>query len=134
MPPNTAAKILLIEDNQMHRYLYVFEFRKQGFNNFRTAATAKEGLTSVKSDPPDLILLDLVLEGTIDMDGLEVLRRLKADPATAKIPVIILSNKREKDMAQEVKSLGAAGYLLKAKYQPREIVERVEQFLTSRAK
>lgn len=114
--------------------MYVFQFKRMGYNNFRAVATAQAGLKSIKNNPPDLALLDLVLEDALGMDGIEVLKQIKADPATANVPVIILSNKREEDMANEVKKLGAADYILKARFLPREIVERVEQFLTSRAK
>lgn len=132
MPQVTDAKILMIEDDKMHRYMYDFQFKQMGYENFKAVATAHEGLESIKNDLPDLVLLDLVLEGTLDLDGLKVLKKIKDDPATAKVPVIIISNKREKDMAEEVKRLGAADYILKAKYLPREIVERIHQFLTSR--
>lgn len=133
MPQPADAVILMIEDNKMHRFMYDFEFKLQGYTHFEAVATAQEGLNIIHKKKPDLILLDLVLEGTGDLDGLDVLKRVKEDPSTADIPVIILSNKREKDMAEEVGRLGAADYILKAKYLPREIVERVQQFLTNRA-
>lgn len=132
MPQATDAKILMIEDNKMHRFMYDFEFKKQGYKNFKAVGTAQEGLQSIQNERPDLVLLDLVLEGTVDMDGLDVLKRIKEDPATADVPVIILSNKREKDMAEEVRRLGAADYLLKAKYLPKEIVDHVQNFLVGK--
>ena len=131
MSQATEAKILMIEDNKQHRFMYDFQFKQLGYKNFKAVATAQEGLESIKNDLPDLVLLDLILEGTLDLDGLEVLKKIKEDPSTANIPVIILSNKREKDMADEVKRLGAADYILKAKYLPREIVEHVHRFLGS---
>lgn len=131
MPEITDSKILMIEDNKQHRFMYDFQFKQLGYNNFKAVATAQEGIDIVKKEHPDVVLLDLILEGTLDLDGLEVLKKIKGDPETAKIPVIILSNKREKDMAEEVKRLGAADYILKAKFLPREIVERVHQFLSN---
>ena len=131
MPELTDSKILMIEDNKQHRFMYDFQFKQLGYNNFKAVATAQEGIDTVKKEHPDLVLLDLILEGTLDLDGLEVLKKIKEDPETAKIPVIILSNKREKDMAEEVKRLGAADYILKAKYLPREIIDRVHQFLSN---
>ena len=131
MPQATEATILMIEDNKMHRFMYNFQFKQMGYKNFTAIGTAEEGLQSVAKDMPDLVLLDLILEGTLGLDGLEVLKKIKENPVTAKVPVIILSNKREKDMAEEVKRLGAVDYILKAKYLPREIVDYVGKFLGS---
>src|SRR3989344_1338658 len=102
MPQATEATILMIEDNKMHRFMYDFQFKQMGYKNFTAVGTAEEGL-----------------------------EKIKENPSTAKVPVIILSNKREKDMAVEVKRLGAVDYILKAKYLPREIVDYVGKFLGS---
>lgn len=131
MSDHKQAKILMIEDDATHRQMYGLQFKQLGFTEFSTAASGQEGLDTIKSNRPDLILLDIGLE---DIDGIEVLKRLKANPSTADIPVIVLSNMREKDKGEQAQQLGAVDYILKAKYLPREIVERVEQFLTSRRK
>lgn len=130
--PRQAA-ILLVEDNPTHRFMYSFQFQQAGFSRFTTASSAEDGLESIRREKPDLILLDLVLRSDDDLDGLEVLRRLKESPTTRAIPVIVLSNKRRTDMAQRTRRLGAEAYLLKAEYLPRQVVEEVRQFLARRA-
>lgn len=131
MPSLKEAKILFIEDDSIHRQMYGFQFKQLGFTNFTTVSSGQDGLDAVKQDLPDLILLDIGLE---DIDGIEVLRRLKADTATANVPVIVLSNMREQDKGEEARKLGAVDYVLKARFLPREIVARVERFLTKRNK
>lgn len=121
----------MIEDDATHRQMYGLQFKQSGFTSFEAVASGQEGLDSMQKSHPDLILLDIGLE---DIDGIEVLKRLKADSSTADIPVIVLSNMREKDKGEQAQQLGAVDYILKAKYLPREIVERVERFLTSHKK
>jgi len=125
------VKILMIEDDATHRQMYGMQFKQSGFANFSAVSSGQEGLDSIEKDAPDLILLDIGLE---DIDGIEILKRLKDNSATTDIPVIVLSNMREKDKGEQAQQLGAADYILKAKYLPREIVERVEHFLTSQTK
>ncbi|MDR1958054.1 MAG: response regulator [Planctomycetaceae bacterium] len=75
---------------------------------------------------PDLILLDIEMPG---MDGYEVIRRLKADPVTAEIPVIFLTARTNCDDERECRSLvGAADYITKP-FLPQELLERVENIL-----
>jgi CheY-like chemotaxis protein len=123
------AKILMIEDNSQHRFLYKFQFEKSGYVNFKAVATAQEGLESIEKETPDLILLDLILAGVSSSDSLTILKRLKTTPATAQVPIIILSNKREEDMGEKVREAGAVDYILKARYFPEEVVERIGKFL-----
>jgi two-component system phosphate regulon response regulator PhoB len=127
LEPN-QAKILMIEDDATHRQMYGLQFKQSGFTTFSAVSSGQEGLDVIKKDKPDLILLDVGLE---DMDGIEVLSCLKKDSSTADIPVIMLSNMREKDKGDQASQLGAVDYILKAKFLPKEIVERVEHFLTS---
>lgn len=126
-------KILLVEDNHMHQFMYKFQFEQAGYNNITIAATSQEGLTKIKENKPDLVLLDLVFSGDHGMDGLEVLQKIKAEPTTKDTPIIILSNKRAKDVAEKTKKLGAQDYLLKSDYVPREIVAYVEKYFTNNA-
>jgi two-component system, OmpR family, response regulator len=74
---------------------------------------------------PDLILLDRLLSGT---DGLDVCRRLKADPATAEIPIIFLSAKCTERDREDGKAAGAAGYLAKP-FDPMELADQIRDVL-----
>lgn len=81
-----------------------------------------EGLGKAKKEHPHLILLDIKMD---DLDGFEVLKRLKADPSLAPIPVFLLTNMGEKDNAEKGLSLGAETYIMKAKVLPNEIIDKV---------
>jgi CheY-like chemotaxis protein len=83
------SKILLVEDNEMNRDMLVRRLERKGF----TVCTAIDGLSGIETaqrERPDLILMDVSL-GQGKMDGLEATRRIKADPATAGIPVLALT-------------------------------------------
>ena len=112
----------------MHRQMYGLQFKRAGYTHFSTAESGREGLEAMKENHPDLLLLDIALE---DMDGLEVLRSMRKDEELTDIPVIVLSNMREKDKGSEARQLGAVDYLLKAQFLPREVVAHIEQWLTS---
>ncbi|HTV36243.1 MAG TPA: response regulator [Xanthobacteraceae bacterium] len=81
------TKILLVEDNEMNRDMLSRRLTRNGFD-IVMAVNGQEGLDLASSEKPDLILLDMSLPV---MDGWEAARRLKADAATAKIPVIALT-------------------------------------------
>ncbi len=80
-------KILLVEDNEMNRDMLSRRLKRKGFE-VSIAVDGAAALEAVESDHPELILMDLSLP---IMDGWEATRRLKADPATADIPVIALT-------------------------------------------
>jgi len=93
-----ASRITLIEDEEDIRHLVIYNLKKDGYdaNGFESG---EEGLTEIRKKHPDLVLLDLMLPG---IDGMEVCRRLKQDPDTRDIPVIIISAKGdESDMLQD---------------------------------
>lgn len=110
--------ILLVEDNAEDAALTVRAFQRASVTNpVRTFLTAEDALEYLKGDGnsppgalPSLILLDLNLP---QLPGLEFLRRIKADPRTAKIPVIILSASRADRTILEAARLGAENYVVK---------------------
>lgn len=91
-----------------------------------SALDGKIGLRLAKSEKPDLILLDLVLPS---MHGFEVLKKLKQDPETKEIPVIILTNLEKMEDVEEAIKLGAKTYLVKTQYRIEEIMEKVKKAL-----
>ena len=88
-----------------------------------TANDGEAGLELIRRDKPGLVLLDLVLP---KIDGKEVLKQLKADPATKDIPVIILSNLSAETEQKELRALGAEDFMVKAMTLPNEIVDKVK--------
>ncbi len=115
------AKILLIEDERVLCEMYSIKFKVAGLN-LLVAYGGYEGLTLAKKNKPNLILLDIRMD---DLDGFEVLKRLKHDPSMTDIPVFLLTNVGEKDNASKGLSMGAEKYLIKAELLPQEVVNVV---------
>lgn len=118
-----AKRVLLVEDDRFQRTAVEAALRQQGID-VAIAVDGEEALRLLaEADRPDLILLDLIMP---KVSGFEVLRRLKQDPATAHIPVLVLSNLGQKGDVDQAAQAGATGYLVKAKVTLRELVERVK--------
>ena len=124
-PAEASASVLVVEDDRFLRDLIVKKLEKEGLTTIQ-AIDGEEGLRFIRENKPLLILLDLVLPG---IDGFEVLRQVKADPETADIPVVILSNLGQKEDIDRGLNLGAKDYLIKAHLTPEEIVEKVKEIL-----
>lgn len=119
------ANILIVEDDKFLRELISRKLLSEGFK-IEEAIDGEEGLAKAKEVKPDLILLDLILPG---LDGFEVLRRMKDNPSTSSIPVLILSNLGQKDEIEKGLSLGAVDFLVKAHFTPEEIVAKMKDVL-----
>lgn len=91
-----------------------------------SALDGEIGLRLAREKNPDLILLDLILP---KMDGFEVLKALKSDPAYSHIPVIVLTNLESNSDIERALSLGARSYLVKANYALPQMVEKIKAFL-----
>src|SRR5437763_15595698 len=86
-----AAEVLVVEDEPDLRALPVHHLTRDGFR-CRIAADGLEALAQLRASAPDLVVLDLMLPG---IDGLEVTRRLRAEPAWAALPIIMLTAKAD---------------------------------------
>ena len=104
-----SAKILLVEDNPGNRRLAQFLLRSQGYE-VREATTAQEAFDALKTDRPDLIVMDIQLPG---MDGLEATKKLKQQPTTADIPVVAVTSYAMKGDREKALAAGCAGYVTK---------------------
>jgi signal transduction histidine kinase/ActR/RegA family two-component response regulator len=110
VPAACAHTVLSIEDNLANTRLFEQIIARRPTWRLVTAAQAQLGLDLAAADPPQLILLDLHLP---DLPGLQVLRRLKAAPATADIPVVIVSADATPGLIQRLRASGASAYLTK---------------------
>lgn len=119
------TSILIVEDDKFLRELLVRKLETAGFQT-SAAVDGQEALVKIKEELPQMILLDLVLPG---IDGFEVLKQIKEDAKTNKIPVIILSNLGQREEVERGIKLGAADYLIKAHFTPEEIIEKVKGIL-----
>ena len=119
------AKILLIEDDNDQILLYHTVFKMNGFDII-SAIDGKIGLDRAKNEHPDLIILDLNME---EMSGEEVIRRLKNNPETKNIPVIILTNMDKKKFQSQMLELGAEYFWEKTVVMPLDVVKKVRNFV-----
>ena len=124
-----GATVLVVEDDKFLRDLITRKLQREGFTVVE-AVTGNEALRVTKEDPPDIILLDLILPG---IDGFEILKRWKEEKATAGIPVIILSNLGQRDDVERGLRLGAVDYMIKAHFTPGEIVEKIKEIVAKQA-
>lgn len=123
MPEETI--ILLVEDDNLLVRMYQDKFVRDGYK-VNVASNGEEGLVKLKEQKPDLILLDIMMP---KMDGFEMLKRIKADPKTKGVPVILLTNLGGQDDAKKGLEMGAVAYLIKSDYTPDEIAEKVKEIL-----
>jgi DNA-binding response OmpR family regulator len=103
------TRIMLVEDEQDIATLVARRLRREGYE-VTTADDGAEGLKCIQRDRPDLLLLDLMLPG---IDGLEITRQLKGSPATAGIPIIMLTARSEEEDIVVGLGLGADDYITK---------------------
>ena len=104
-----GKKILLIEDNEVNRRLAGFLLRSQGYQVIE-ATTAQAAFDMISDNRPDLIVMDIQLPG---MDGLEATTKLKAEPATASIPVIAVTSYAMAGDRDKALAAGCSGYVTK---------------------
>ncbi len=126
MPP--VAKILAVDDEPALTDLMHYHLVRAG-HDVTTAANGWEAIHAVRVNRPDIILLDLMLP---DLDGFGVCEILRRDPATAIIPIIIVSAWASTDSRNLGLELGALDYITKP-FSPQELVERVNRLLHARA-
>lgn len=122
--PNTKAHILVVEDEEDLQALVEYNLQREGFH-VTCVGTGEGALKAVRQAAPDLILLDLMLPG---MDGLEVCRALRNDPALASVPVVMLTAKTEEADIVTGLELGADDYVTKP-FNPRVLIARVKAVL-----
>jgi len=121
---NKTREILVVDDDQSMRDLLVDILVMEGFN-VRSATNGEQALQSVVKNPPHLILLDINMP---EMDGVEVLKRLKAQDEYLDIPVILVSGTSRKDEVKDAFSLGAADFIAKP-YKNNELLSRVRYYV-----
>ncbi len=118
-------KILLAEDDPFLVDLYTHKLSVENFA-VTSALNGREALEKITADKPDLILLDIFMP---ELDGWEVLEKVKSQEDTKNIPVIMLSNVNERKDIDRAMSLGASDYLTKACFTPQEVLEVVKKFV-----
>lgn len=119
------TKILLVEDDPLVYRLYQKLFEKEGYET-ELGTNGQEGLDKLANFTPDVILLDIMMP---QMNGIEMLEKLKADPATKNIPVIVLTNVTDIGVSNEVFSKGADLSIAKSETEPDEVIRWIDSVL-----
>ena len=124
-----TGPVLIIEDEPDIAEVLRYSLEKAGFNT-RTASTGAEGLNASldRTNPPSLILLDLLLPG---MNGLEICRRLRNEPATHRTPIVIITAKALPADITTSLELGVNDFFVKP-FSVREVVGQVRSLLLNR--
>ncbi len=105
--------------------MYEKIFKFEGFD-VELAADGEEGLDKIRSIKPTLVLLDIMMP---KMNGLQVLEKVKQDPETKAIPVIMLTNLAGSQDAEAALTKGAVKYIIKSEFEPKQIVNMVKEIL-----
>jgi two-component system phosphate regulon response regulator PhoB len=116
----SRAKMLLVEDDAALAELLVWHFQRESFD-IRHTPDGEEALLIAQESPPDLVLLDWMIQG---LSGLEVCRRLRRMPETQNVPIIMLTARGEEEDRVRGLETGADDYVTKP-FSPRELVARV---------
>ena len=119
-----ASRVLIVEDERDIRDLVLFHLEREGFQ-VSSASSGEEALRQVRHASPDLVLLDLMLPA---MGGLEVCRKLRQDPATVALPIVMLTAKGDEVDRVLGLELGADDYIVKP-FSPKELLARVRAVL-----
>ncbi len=121
------TKIAIIEDDQAIAHMYRIKFEAEGYT-VETADNGAIGLELLEKFRPDFILLDLMMP---EMNGDEMLVKLRATDYGKDIPVIILTNMGEQEAPEVLKELGVRRFIVKADMTPRQVAEMVKAELTA---
>jgi two-component system phosphate regulon response regulator PhoB len=116
----TKPRLLLVEDDRALADLLIWHFSREGYEIVRTA-DGDEALLLAEEQPPDLVILDWMIEG---VTGIEVCRRLRRRASTAHVPIIMLTARGEESDRIRGLETGADDYVTKP-FSPRELIARV---------
>jgi two-component system phosphate regulon response regulator PhoB len=124
MKPLKTEKIVVIEDEEDILEVIAYNLRREGYEVV-TSTSGEDGLETVERVAPSLVVLDLMLP---EIDGIDLCRKLKADPLTQGIPVIMVTAKGEESDVVLGLGVGADDYVTKP-FGPKELVARVKAVL-----
>lgn len=125
----STASILIVDDDEGLRQLLRLALKFAGMD-VREAGDGVDALAQIRADPPDLILLDVMMP---QMDGLTLCRTLRADPETEHLPVIMISGKTDPRSIRQGLDCGANEYINKP-FEIKELTKRVKALLNSQSR
>ena len=119
------TKVAIIEDDMAIVQMYRTKFETEGYD-VATAEDGAAGLELIESFQPDIILLDLMMP---NMNGLDMLQRLRSQPNGREAKVVVLTNMGDTETATKVFKMAADDYIVKAEMTPKQVAERVKALL-----
>jgi DNA-binding response OmpR family regulator len=119
-----VVKVLVVDDDPVILELLRLNFEMEGFEVV-SACDGRAGFDRAVSEAPDLVISDIMMP---NVDGLEMLQQLRAEPGTAELPVLLLSAKAQQNEVQRGLDLGADDYVTKP-FDPLELLDRVNALL-----
>ncbi len=119
-------KILIVDDQSEVRELVEVTLRIGPYEILQ-ASSGDEGLTITRSERPDLVLLDVMMPDS-SVDGFEVCRQIKADPATRNITVVMITARGQEADLEIGRQAGADDYFTKP-FSPLQLMNKVEEIL-----
>ncbi|OGE85898.1 MAG: hypothetical protein A3J48_00995 [Candidatus Doudnabacteria bacterium RIFCSPHIGHO2_02_FULL_46_11] len=120
--PGNKKTVLVVEDEEFTLKAYKVKLEKAGFEVL-IAKDGSEAVNYLKKDPPDIVLLDLMLPY---LNGFEVLEKLRTTPKWQKVPVLITTNLGQPEDKDRALKLGATDYLIKTNVKIDEIVKKIK--------
>ncbi|MDD3647412.1 MAG: response regulator [Candidatus Dojkabacteria bacterium] len=120
-----AKTILIVEDDAPILQALVDKFTNEGFDVIQ-ASDGEEGLAKAKEEKPDVILLDIVMP---KMDGISMLKELRASDWGKEMPVFLLTNLSDMDKISESVQIGISGYMIKSDWKLEDVVKKVQEKL-----
>lgn len=117
----SRGKVLVVDDEEYIQHILNFSFGAEGYEVI-TAGDGEEAINKAKDEKPDVIVLDIMMP---NMDGYEACKRLKSDPKTRAIPVILLTAKGRDVDRKLGNEAGADDYVVKP-FSPGRLIERVQ--------
>ena len=121
------TRIAIIEDDQAISQMYRMKFEAEGYD-VETAENGKLGLALAEDMKPDIMLVDLMMP---EMNGDEMLEKLRATDWGKQIKVIVLTNMGEQEAPEIIKSLNVRRFIVKADMTPRQVAEMVKKELAA---
>jgi DNA-binding response OmpR family regulator len=121
----TKKKILVVEDELPILQAIVDKFSRENFEVLQ-AKNGVEGVDIALKEKPDVVLLDIVMP---EMDGLEALKKIRADEWGKEVPIFLLTNLSDMEKISEAVQIGIAGYLVKSDWKLEDVVVKVKEKL-----
>ena len=122
---DTKKTILVAEDDLLYASVYQNKLTKEGFDVV-VVGNGKEAVKKASELKPSLILMDLIMP---EMDGFTALEKIKGDPETKNLKILVMSNLGQDSDIQRAKELGAEEYFIKANISIQELIEKIKSYL-----